>query len=147
MLEKLRVEFRRQRSQPVGRVITVINPILRGWVNSFGVGNSFECFAFVKQWVEKKVRRHLMRARKRPGFGWKRWSRAWIYETLGVFNGYRVSYGGGRELSLKVVDERDRRRTLLGKLSSQTPRPRCHPGERYATYVEGYHYEVGSSGG
>ena len=51
------------------------------------------------------------------------------------------------ELSLKVVDERDRRRTLLGKLSSQTPRPRCHPGERYATYVEGYHYEVGSSGG
>ena len=52
-----------------------------------------------------------------------------------------------RELSSEVVDERERRRTLLGKLSSQTPRPRCHPGERYATYVEGYHYEVGSSGG
>jgi hypothetical protein len=51
------------------------------------------------------------------------------------------------ELSLKVVDERERRRTLLGKLSSQTPRPRCHPGERYATYVEGYHYEIGSAGG
>jgi hypothetical protein len=41
------------------------------------------------------------------------------------------------ELSLKVVDERERRRTLLGMLRSQTPKPRCHPGERYATYVEG----------
>jgi RNA-directed DNA polymerase len=93
LLEKLKAEFRRQRSQPVGRVISMINPILRGWVNYFRVGNSSECFAFVKEWVEKKVRRHLMRARKRPGFGWKRWSRAWIHTTLGLFNDYRVSYG------------------------------------------------------
>jgi RNA-directed DNA polymerase len=92
LLRKLKAEFRRQRSQPVGGVIAVINPILRGWVNYFGVGNSSECFAFVKEWVEKKVRRHLMRARNRPGFGWQRWSRAWIYTTLGLFNGYRVSY-------------------------------------------------------
>ena len=27
-----------------------------------------------------------------PGFGWKRWSTAWIYTALGVFNGYRVQY-------------------------------------------------------
>ena len=47
---------------------------------------------FVQRWVEKKVRRHLMKARKRPGFGWKRWSREWIYTTLGLFNGYRVSW-------------------------------------------------------
>ena len=45
------------------------------------------------------------------------------------------------ELSLKVVDERERRRTLLGMESSQPPRPRCHPGERYATYVEAYHQD------
>jgi RNA-directed DNA polymerase len=92
LLRKLKAEFRRQRSQPVARVIAVINPILRGWVNYFGVGNSSECFAFVKEWVEKKVRRHLMRARSRPGFGWQRWSRAWIYKTLGLFNSYRVLY-------------------------------------------------------
>jgi hypothetical protein len=24
----------------------------------------------------------MMRARKRKGFGWKRWSRRWLYETL-----------------------------------------------------------------
>ena len=24
------------------------------------------------------------------GFGWERWSRPWLYDTLGLFNGYRV---------------------------------------------------------
>src|SRR5258708_1386095 len=51
------------------------------------------------------------------------------------------------ELSSKVVDERERRRTLRGMVSSQTPRPRCHPGERYATDVEAYHRDDESSGG
>jgi hypothetical protein len=27
---------------------------------------------------------------KRKGFGWERWSRQWLYDTLGPFNGYRV---------------------------------------------------------
>ena len=26
------------------------------------------------------------------GFGWKRWSREWLYGTLGLFSEYRVSY-------------------------------------------------------
>jgi RNA-directed DNA polymerase len=90
LLRKLREEFRRLDSQPVGRVIAVINPTLRGWVNYFRVGNAARCFSFVQDWVERKVRRHLMRARSRPGFGWKRWSREWIYTTLRLFNDYRV---------------------------------------------------------
>jgi RNA-directed DNA polymerase len=93
LLQKLREEFRHQRSQPVGGMIAVINPILRGWVNYFRVGNAARCFSFVKAWVERKVRRHLMGARGRRGFGWKRWSRAWLYTTLGLFNDYRVSWG------------------------------------------------------
>jgi RNA-directed DNA polymerase len=90
LLGKLRDVFRRFASQPVGRVIEVINPILRGWVNYFAVGHSSRCFSFVKDWVEKKIRRHLMRARKRKGFGWQRWSRPWLYGELGLFNAYRV---------------------------------------------------------
>jgi len=82
--------FRRYASQPVGRVIEQINPILRGWVNYFAVGHSSRCFSFVKDWVEKKIRRHLMRARKRKGFGWRRWSRQWLYSELGLFNAYQV---------------------------------------------------------
>jgi len=86
LLGKLRDVFRRFASQPVGRVIELINPILRGWVNYFAVGHSSRCFSFVKDWVEKKIRRHLMRARKRNGFGWQRWSRPWLYGELGLFN-------------------------------------------------------------
>jgi RNA-directed DNA polymerase len=90
LFAKLREVFRRNVSQPVGKVIGIINPILRGWVNYFQIGDSSRCFSMVKRWVEKKVRRHLMRARGRKGMGWKRWSREWLYETLGLFNDYRV---------------------------------------------------------
>jgi RNA-directed DNA polymerase len=92
LLRKLKEVFRRHRSQPVDRVINLINPVLRGWVNYFAVGNPGECFNFIKDWVEKKVRRHLMRARKRKGFGWTRWSKQWLYETLKLFNSYRVRH-------------------------------------------------------
>jgi RNA-directed DNA polymerase len=90
LLQKLKEVFRRLDSQPIGQVIGVINPILRGWVNYFRVGNAARCFGFVRQWVERKIRRHMMRARGCRGFGWKRWSKAWIYSALGVFNDYRV---------------------------------------------------------
>jgi RNA-directed DNA polymerase len=90
LFAKLREVFRRNVSQPVGRVIKEINPILRGWVNYFRVGHSARCFSMVSHWVEEKVRRHLMRARGRPGMGWKRWSREWVYGKLGLFKDYRV---------------------------------------------------------
>jgi RNA-directed DNA polymerase len=89
---KLKQVFQHYDSQPVGRVIAEINPILRGWVNYFRIGQAARCFAAVRYWVEQKVRRHLMRARRRPGFGWKRWSRAWLHEALGLFEDYRVRY-------------------------------------------------------
>ena len=92
ILAKLREIFRRNKSQPVGKVIELINPILRGWVNYFAVGHSGRCFTFIEDWVEKKIRRHMMRAKKRKGFGWKRWSREWLYEVLGLFCDYRVRY-------------------------------------------------------
>ena len=92
LLRKLKDVFRRHQSQPVDRIIFLINPILRGWVNYFRVGHSSKCFGYVKDWVAKKIRRHLMHARKRRGFGWNRWSRTWVYETLELFNDYGVRY-------------------------------------------------------
>jgi RNA-directed DNA polymerase len=91
LLRKLKEIFRRFRSQPVDRVIALINPVLRGWVNYFRVGQASRCFGYVKDWVEKKIRRHLMHARKRRGFGWTRWSRRWLYRQLGLFSQYRVA--------------------------------------------------------
>jgi RNA-directed DNA polymerase len=90
LFAKLREVFRRQVSHPVRGVIDEINPILRGWVNYFRIGHSSRCFGMVKDWVGKKIRRHLMRSRQRDGMGWKRWSRQWIYGSLGLFNDYRL---------------------------------------------------------
>jgi len=73
-------------------VIAEINPILRGWVNYFRIGHASRCFGFVRDWVERKVRRHMMKARGRRGFGWNRWSRAWLYKTLGLYGDYRVRH-------------------------------------------------------
>ena len=90
LFEKLREVFRQHVSWPVEIVIAKINPILRGWVNYFRVGHSSICFGVVKRWVEEKVRRHLMRARGRKGFGWTRWSSEWLYDRLGLFNNYQL---------------------------------------------------------
>jgi RNA-directed DNA polymerase len=90
LFEKLREVFRQHVSWPVKKVIEKINPILRGWVNYFRVGHSSHCFGMVKHWVETKIRRHLMRARGRKGFGWERWSRNWFYDRLGLFNDYKL---------------------------------------------------------
>jgi len=92
LLRKLKEVFRRHNSQPLDRVIYLINPILRGWVNYFRVGHASGCFGYIKDWVEKKIRRHQMRARKRCGFGWNRWNRDWFYKNLGLYNDYKVRY-------------------------------------------------------
>jgi RNA-directed DNA polymerase len=92
LIQKLKEVFRRFNSQSIGRVIEIINPILRGWTNYFRIGHASRSFCYVKDWVEKKVRRHLMKSRKRKGFGWDRWSRNFIYHRLGVYNDYKVRY-------------------------------------------------------
>ncbi len=91
LLHKLKSIFRCYRSQPLARLIEEINPILQGWVQYFAIGHSSRCFSYIRDWVEKKIRRHLGRARQRRGFGWKRWSKRWLYERVGLFNGYRLS--------------------------------------------------------
>jgi len=101
LLQGLKGIFRSYRSQPLDRVIAEINPILRGWVNYFAIGNASRCFGYVKAWVERKVRRHMAHARGRGGVGWDRWSRRWIYDTLGLFNDYRL-----RRPALKALPDR-----------------------------------------
>lgn len=96
LLRKLKIIFRGLRSQPVDRVVQRINPILRGWVGYFAVGNSSKCFSFIRDWVEKKIRRHLARASKRSGFGWKRWSTAWLYATFGLYDEYKLKWLASR---------------------------------------------------
>lgn len=92
LLEKLRKEFRKHRSQLVSRVVQEMNPILRGWLNYFRIGNSNRCFTYVRKWVEQKVRRHVLRAQKRRGFDWRGWSSGRLERELGLYTDYRIRY-------------------------------------------------------
>jgi RNA-directed DNA polymerase len=92
-LRELKAVVRRYRSQPVDRVIAESNPRLRGWVTDFRIGQASRGLALVRWWVERRIRRHVMRARNRRGCGWKRWSTAWLHTTLGWFGDDR-----GRDL-------------------------------------------------
>jgi RNA-directed DNA polymerase len=92
LTHKIKGIFKRSQSQPIKGVIEEINPILRGWTNYFRIGNSSRHFGYIRDWVERKVRRHLMRSRKRKGFGWNRWSSQWIYQVLGLFSDYQIRY-------------------------------------------------------
>jgi RNA-directed DNA polymerase len=92
LIRKLKEVFGRCKSQPIEKVIALINPILRGWANYYRVGNSSKCFSYVKSWVDKKIRRHLMRARNRKGFGWNRWSNQRFYQKLNLYRDYRIRY-------------------------------------------------------
>lgn len=73
-------------------IIAAVNPILAGWANYFRVGNSQTTFAWVRHWMENKVRRIAMKKRQRKGFGWKRWSSLDIYRKWGLYDNYRLSY-------------------------------------------------------
>ena len=90
LLRRLKEVFRRHRSRPLKGLIEDINPILRGWVQYFAIGHSSQCFSFIRNWVEQKIRRHLAKARQRQGFGWQRWSRRWLYDVGGLFDAYYV---------------------------------------------------------
>lgn len=89
---KLKEIFRTKRGRPITEVVTEINPILRGWVNYFRIGNSSRCFKNVENWVQKKIRRHLYKARQRTGFGWKRWSKEELYRNTEIFSDYKIRY-------------------------------------------------------
>jgi RNA-directed DNA polymerase len=84
--------LRRSRHLPMQAAVAQVNPVLRGWVNYFRVGNSGQAFGKIKYEVECKVRRLAAKKCKRKGFGWKRWSSAVVYGTWGLFRDYRVVY-------------------------------------------------------
>lgn len=90
--QKIKATFKAKRGRPLKEVVEIINPILRGWVNYFRIGNSGRCFNVIKDWVQNKVRRHIFKAKQKHGFGWKRWSTEQLYQYTGLFNDYGIRY-------------------------------------------------------
>lgn len=91
LIASLREVFHRNRSQKLTQVRDKINPILRGWVNYFRVGHSSEVFRKVRFWLNLKMRRHLMRAMMRGGYGWKRWSTRGLIAMYNVYDDYKLT--------------------------------------------------------
>jgi len=90
--QKVKEIFRRKRSQALKEVVAEINPVLRGWVNYYRIGNSSKCLDYIREWTIKKVRRHVCRARNKSGFGWEKWSNQLIYQRTGLYNDYHVRH-------------------------------------------------------
>ena len=90
LLDELQRVFASYQSRPIREVIEIINPKLRGHCNYFRFGHAARHFSYIRWWVTKKVRRHLQRARGDSGFGWKKWSSAFIYGELGLFYDYKL---------------------------------------------------------
>jgi group II intron reverse transcriptase/maturase len=75
-----------------GDVVEKVNRLIRGWVNYFRIGHASLWFKKLQQYVEKKVRKVIMRKRHRGGYGWKSIKREYLYKDLGLYNDYRVSW-------------------------------------------------------
>lgn len=91
VIEAIRDVFQRHESQPLTRVRDLINPILRGWVQYFKIGNSSKVFGYIKDWLTRKIRRHLMKAKGKQGFGWKQWSTKGLYAVYNIYSDFKVS--------------------------------------------------------
>ncbi len=90
LLDELQIIFATHQSRPIREVIEIINPKLRGHCNYFRFGHAAGHFSYIRWWVNKKVRRHLQRARGKSGYGWKKWSSDLIYGELGLFYDYKL---------------------------------------------------------
>jgi RNA-directed DNA polymerase len=88
--DKIRVLTRRERAKKVEDVVQQINPVIRGWVNYFRIGNSSEAFRGIRDYIARKVRRYLRRKQQRNGFGWKRLPDDVLHGQWGLFHDYRV---------------------------------------------------------
>jgi hypothetical protein len=92
VLQRIRSVLRQSRHLRMREAVTLVNQIVRGWLNYFRVGNSGDALQKVKYQVERKVRRFAARKAKRQGFGWKRWSSEIVYGTWGLHSDYQVKY-------------------------------------------------------
>ncbi len=92
LLRRVSHILQKSRHRKVQQVISLINPVIIGWMNYFCVGNSARVFDRIRSEVMRRVRRFAMKQRNRCGFGWKRWSSEVIYREWGLVWNYQVRY-------------------------------------------------------
>jgi len=66
--------------------VTWINRLLRGWAAYFNQGPVVRTYGLVRKYVERRVRRWLMRRSGQRGTGYRQYSDEYLYATLGLFS-------------------------------------------------------------
>jgi group II intron reverse transcriptase/maturase len=67
-----------------------VNPIIRGWVNYYRLGNPTDSFNKIRNFVNLRVRRTLQRRKGRAGYGFLRYDSDYIYGKLSLFCDYHA---------------------------------------------------------
>lgn len=84
------VDYRRP--VKVENIVNELTSVLRGWVNYFRSANSSKKFVKIKFYTARRVRKFMRRRRMRSGYGYKPYPDTYLYERLGLYNDYRVSW-------------------------------------------------------
>jgi len=82
----------RRKPVKVTHVIQQINPVLRGWMNYFRVGNSGKTFGKVQQYTATKVRRFIRDKQGKLGFGGKEIPSDFLYKKLGLIYDLKIQW-------------------------------------------------------
>jgi len=90
--EKVRRITNPARPVKVEQVVKELNPVIRGWVNYFRIGNSSKKFDKTRLYVANKVRKFMRRRRGKAGYGYKEYPDEYLYKELGLYRDYRLSW-------------------------------------------------------
>lgn len=91
----------RIRPVKVSQVIQELNPVLRGWMNYFRIGNSAEIFHKIQYYTVRKVRRFSRKKQGKAGYGWKKVPNSFLYGILGLYYDQRVRLSPVKQLSFE----------------------------------------------
>lgn len=76
----------------VEQLVKELTSVLRGWVNYFRIANSSRKFGKIKFYVAQRIRKFRRRHRGKVGYGYKQYPDTFLYQKLGLYNDYRISW-------------------------------------------------------
>jgi group II intron reverse transcriptase/maturase len=87
VLDKIHDETsRRWNLDPPEKRVEEVNRIVRGWCGYFDQGPIYEPYRRLRKYIERRMRRWLMRKHKRRGTGYRQYPDEYLYKELGLFN-------------------------------------------------------------
>lgn len=69
-----------------------LTPVIRGWANYYRWTNAGKSFSEVKWYIEQRMRKFMRRHRGKSGYGYKEYSREYLYNIVGLYNDYHLSW-------------------------------------------------------